>query len=137
MAVKQIIGSKDFVTFPNLGMMTVKCKIDTGADSCSLHASKIKEVTVGDSKVLTCYIQPKVKTTFHRFKVKKVKSSNGIPQTRYKVPMKIVVMGREFNTEFTLTNRSKMTFPVLLGKNLLRGNFIVDVAQTNLSQRIK
>lgn len=136
MAAKQIIGSKDFVTFPDIGL-TVKCKIDTGADSCSIHASKIKETTIDGVRVLTCMIQQKVKVTFTKFKVKKVTSSNGIPQTRYKVPFHIIVMGREFNTEFTLTNRSKMTFPVLLGKNLLRGNFLVDVAKTNLSQRTK
>ncbi len=133
MKQKVTIGRKDFIDIPAAGLTKVKCKIDTGADSCSIHATRIKEVKVDGSMVLRCNLSPQVQLEFTSFKVKQVKSSNGIPQTRYKVPMSIMLMGKQFNTEFTLTNRSKMTYPVLLGKNLLRGNFVVDVAKSNLS----
>jgi hypothetical protein len=58
-----------------------------------------------------------------------VKSSNGIEQTRYAIKLKVKVGDQEVLTEFTLTNRDKMNYPVLLGRKFLRHRFVVDVSR--------
>ena len=58
-----------------------------------------------------------------------VRSSNGEQQERHVVEADVVIAGQVIRTEFTLADREAMNFPVLLGRRLLRGNFLVDVAK--------
>ena len=57
-----------------------------------------------------------------------MRSSNGEEQERHVIETDVVVNGRTLRTEFTLADREAMTFPVLLGRRLLRGKFMVDVS---------
>ncbi|WP_373524134.1 RimK/LysX family protein, partial [Aquiflexum sp.] len=66
---------------------------------------------------------------------KKVKNSFGQAEVRYKVSTKVIMFGVEFEAEFTLTDRSKMRNPILLGRKILIGRFIVDVQEANLSKK--
>ncbi|WP_373497348.1 RimK/LysX family protein, partial [Aquiflexum sp.] len=66
---------------------------------------------------------------------KKVKNSFGQAEVRYKVSTKVIMFGVEFEAEFTLTDRSKMRNPILLGRKILIGRFIVDVQEVNLSKK--
>jgi len=61
--------------------------------------------------------------------MKEVKSSNGISQKRYAIKLRVRIGDFETLTEFTLTNRDKMSYPVLLGRKVLRKAFIVDVSR--------
>ncbi len=130
---KILIGNKDIVDFPDLNMWAVKAKVDTGADTSSIHVRKIKLEQKGGEQVLSCYFRPRHKTTFTSFKQKMVKSSNGISQMRYAVMLKLILFGQEYETYFTLSDRKAMTFPILLGKRFLKGKFVVDVSLFNLS----
>jgi hypothetical protein len=48
----------------------------------------------------------------------------------------VQLYGQDFETEFSLSDRSDMKYPVLLGRSLLRqGRFVVDVAKRNLSYK--
>ncbi|MES2629514.1 MAG: RimK/LysX family protein [Bacteroidota bacterium] len=134
---KIVIGRKEIVDFPELNLWGVPAKVDTGADTSSIHVRKLKLEKKGDTAVLTCYFGPRHKATFTTFDQTMVKSSNGIKQTRYVVKLQLNVFGREFETEFTLSDRKSMTFPVLLGKKFLRKRFVVDVSLSNLSQKNK
>ena len=71
------------------------------------------------------------------FKKKKVKSSFGHTEYRYVIKSKIVLFGKEFETDFTLADRLRMRYPILLGRKLLRRRFIVDVSRKDLSYRQK
>lgn len=59
-----------------------------------------------------------------------VKSSNGESQVRPVVELEVVVGSDRKTYEFTLTNRATMKFPILLGRNFLVGNFLVDVSRS-------
>jgi hypothetical protein len=61
-----------------------------------------------------------------------VRSSNGEVQERHVVETDVVIAGRSLRTAFTLADREAMNFPVLLGRRLLRGNFLVDVSRRHL-----
>jgi hypothetical protein len=51
-----------------------------------------------------------------------------LSEERYKVKLLVVVNNRQIRAWFTLTDRSKRSYPVLLGRNVLHRKFIVDVS---------
>merc|ERR1711879_668266 len=64
---------------------------------------------------------------------KKVRSSNGHLQLRYVIRTHIILFGKPYKAEFSLSDRSQMKNPILIGRKLLQDRFIVDVSQKNLS----
>lgn len=132
-ADKVIIGKYERVTFNNFNINEIRAKIDTGAKTSSLHCSMIKQVD--DNRVAFIVLdsehkkfQPKTHTA-KISRIAHVKSSNGTIQERYFINTSITLLGKEYLTEFSLTNRGNMKFPVLLGRSLLQENFLVDVTQ--------
>jgi hypothetical protein len=120
---KTIIGSEEFVSFPELGIETIHARVDTGAAISSLGVKWIKE----EKGLISCLLPNKQIITFKEFKKKVIKSSFGHTEERYVVKILINVLGRKVRTNFTLADRSKMKFPILLGRKLLKGRFMVDV----------
>lgn len=136
--MKQIIGRTDVADFPELDMEDIRVKIDTGARTSAIHANRIRIVEKDGEQLLKCSVLHSRKTfTFREFDKRKVKSSNGHIEERFLVKTKVKLFGKIFKTEFTLTTRKDMTFPVLLGRRLLRNRFIVDVSQRDLSYILK
>ncbi len=136
---KIIIGRKDKIDLPDFEIFNVNAKIDTGAYTSSIHCVKIKVIDgilhfqipgLKDHQVLKDF-QTNIFTT------KRVKSSNGSSETRYLIKTHISLFGKLYNVEFTLTDRSKMKNPILLGRKVLRSRFIVDVSKKNLSYNLK
>ena len=66
-------------------------------------------------------------------RIASVRSSNGIVEKRFVISTKVVIFGRSFDTEFTLRDREKMNYPILLGREFLRQGFLVDVREDYLS----
>lgn len=66
-----------------------------------------------------------------------IRNSFGVAEKRYVIRTRIVLFGRVIRAEFTLADRERMRYPVLLGRKLLRNRFIVDVTQKNLSHQAK
>ena len=130
---KAIIGRTEHVEFPDYGI-TIAAKVDTGADRNSVHATRIKIVEENGVKLLRCRILKGPQVEFNEFDSVRVKSSNGEIQHRFKVKLSVNVFGKNYKTSFSLTDRQKMKYPVLLGKNFLRNRFLVDVALKNISQ---
>lgn len=121
---KTIIGSEEVISFPEIGVEFISARVDTGAATSSLGVKKIHE----KDGVLCCTMPNHQIICFNDYKKKVIKSSFGHTEERYVIRMLVEVMGRNIRTDFTLADRSKMTFPILLGRKLLRGKFIVDVS---------
>jgi hypothetical protein len=122
----KVIGSNSIIIF-DFKPENVKSKIDTGAETSSIHCPEafIKK------GILHCKLldHPEF-MTFKDYKTKNVKSSNGEKNKRYCVSLKFRLDDESFESDFTLNNRSKMTYPVLIGKNFLdKNNFLVDVSK--------
>jgi len=132
----QLIGRSEIVDLPEFELMGVQAKVDTGADSSAIHATgmKVKDLADG-AKVLQARLVNGQKARFTDFSIKKVKSSNGQIQERYKVKLKIEVLGKKVKTDFTLSNRGRMRYPILLGKSFLRKRFLVDVSKAYISKQ--
>lgn len=129
---KRIIGRLDVVDLPDLGVKNIHAKIDTGAYRSSLHCKKVHE----EDGYL--YFTLHTDTGYQEYATKDwtrklVKSSNGKAQKRYVIKTKIRIFKRNFLTSISLTDRSKMKNPLLIGRKMLNGRFIVDVSQVNLS----
>ncbi len=133
---KKVIGCVDKIDFPEFGICDIACKIDTGAETSALHCHKVKIVERNGVEYISFVLAhtPK-KTAFltSNFHEKIIRSSSGHVDLRYTIRTKITLFGRKIMAEFTLANREKMKFPVLLGKSLLKGRFVVDVEKENLS----
>lgn len=129
-----IIGRAEKVGFPDLGFIKVPAKIDTGADASSIWGSasvddkgKLEVVFFGPESDLydgQIHVFPKT-----AYSVTRIASSFGHREVRYKVKLKIKVNGRLINGAFTLSDRSKKLYPILLGRSLLKNKFLVDVAR--------
>lgn len=127
-----IIGRAEKIDFVDYGVKDVAAKIDTGADSSSIWASNINE---HDGELSFTLFGPKSKyytgevITLKKsnFGQKRVENSFGQRETRYTVKMRIRVKGRLIKATFTLSNRSKKVYPILLGRRMLSGKFLVDV----------
>lgn len=136
----KIIGRIDRVDLPSLDLLAIEAKIDTGAHSCSLHCHNIELMNEGQ-KVRFLLLDPAHKEYNDKEfilpvqRITKVKSSSGHSQKRVFIKTEIVLFGEKYEAEISLANRRKMKFPMLLGSNFLKGKFLVDVSQKNLSYK--
>lgn len=136
MKKKKIIGRLDKVDLPDLAIAGIRAKVDTGAYTSAIHCQDIR---LKDT-VLSFYIPIEVageevmkKFQTKNYYQKSIKSSNGAVSLRYVIKTRIILFGKAYTTEFSLSDRSKMKNPVLIGRKLLKGKFIVDVSKKNLS----
>ena len=130
---KIIIGRTAKIGIPVEGIKGVPAKIDTGADNSSIWASELH--IDGANELSFClfakgseYYTGKKHTT-HAYTVSAVRSAHGTLQVRYKIQMAVRLGGKRVRGTFTLADRSKNTYPVLIGCKLLNKKFLVDVAQ--------
>ncbi|AYQ30880.1 RimK/LysX family protein [Runella sp. SP2] len=131
---KRVIGRNDMIDFPDLGLMNVRVKIDTGAYTSSIHCFKISVEEGVLSFFLPAHRSEKhQKFTTDQFELKAIKNSFGQTEMRYVIKTKVILFGKIIRTEFSLADRSQMRYPVLLGRKLLRSRFLVDVSLENLS----
>ena len=126
---KQIIGRNALVDIS--GYCNVPAKIDTGADSSAIWVSNV-EVTPDHILKFTFFgpgspfYDGKI-ISINDFKAVITRSSHGDEKIFYRTPLTVVIAGREICSLFTLSNRKRNLFPILIGRRTLAGNFIVDV----------
>lgn len=141
---KIIIGRKDKVDFPELGLYNITAKIDTGAYTSAIHCHEIKIVRKGKKRYVSFRLLDPSHSTYNGTLLKhellalrKIKNSSGQVEERCIIKTVIVLYGKHYDMELSLTDRSRMECPVLLGRKLLRKRFIVDVGMVNLSYKYK
>ncbi len=139
-----IIGRKDKVDFPELGLFDIDAKIDTGAFTSAIHCHSIKLIDKdGKQKVRFNLLDPSRPSYNNKSFImpvyckRKIKNSFGQVEERYIIKTEILLFGELFDIELSLTDRSKMEYPVLLGRKVLSNRFIVNVAQADLSYKQK
>ncbi len=131
---KIIIGRAEKIDLPQYGLSNVPAKTDTGADLCAIWAS---DIHLDGDRLSFVFFGPKsehytgkpVLVSPNHFSITRVANSFGVKELRYKVKLRIVLKDRRMRATFTLSDRSKKTYPVLLGRRLLKGKFLVDVKE--------
>lgn len=140
-----IIGWRELVALPKLGISEIKAKIDTGARSSALHAFAIETFTLNGKKMVHFKVHPyqrdsetTIITEAELLDERTVRSSNGKTQLRPVIETLVQLGGKEWSIELTLTNRDTMGFRMLLGRQALRKLWLVDSGKSYLqSHRLK
>lgn len=138
---QKIIGRKEKISLPELGLKLVWAKVDTGAYTSSIHAENIEVIEEdGIRKLRFQSLLPGHKAftgefvTFENFREKKVKNSFGQAEVRYLIETTFELANEIYTAEFTLSDRSKMRNAILLGRKILKNRFLVDVSKVNLAR---
>lgn len=139
---KSVIGWREWVGLPDLGVESIKAKVDTGARTSSLHASDIEEFVRDGIEHVRFKIHPEQRTSQPEITVelpllarRRVRNSGGKAELRAVVETEIQLMGQRWTIELTLTRRSNMGFRMLLGRQASRGHFAVDPGRSFLAGR--
>ncbi|MEQ8927640.1 MAG: RimK/LysX family protein [Fulvivirga sp.] len=137
---KDIIGRNEVVDLPEMELFQLRAKIDTGAYTSAIHyhhAEVIKkdgEETLHFTLLDPSHAEYNDKDFyFKKFKTKKIKNSFGQSEERYIIEATIRIFDKNILTEFSLSDRGNLKFPLLLGRKLLNKHFIVDTSKKNLS----
>ena len=131
---KDTLGQIDRFDLPEFKLTNIQARIDTGATTSSLYCTNIKEI---DSNNISFKILDKYDFIKPILRVSNVKSSNGKVEKRYFIKSEILIFDMKYEIELSLTNREKMKYPLLIGRELLIQNFIVDVSKENISYEKK
>jgi hypothetical protein len=121
---KKTIGRAEVVKFLDLDETKVHARIDSGARTSAIWGS----ARVDDGVLVVSFFGDPSKTyTFKSYGRMAVASSNGHVDKRFTIRLLVIIKGRKVRATFTIADRVTQVYPVLIGRNVLRGKFIVDV----------
>ncbi len=136
---KLIVGSLETCDLPELGIFGLEIRVDTGAKTSSLHVDNLSKFqkdgrpwlkfdihpdAYQTKKVITC------ETILHD--LRRVKSSNGESEQRYVIQTTLNLGSDQWPIQITLTDRSDMSYLMLLGREGMGDRLLVDPSTTFL-----
>ncbi len=130
---KPVLGWREWVCLPDLGVELIKAKVDTGARSSSLHAVDIEHFVRNHLPWVRFVVLPwqrsgldPVATEAPLHDTRHIRSSSGESTERPVITTTLRIGDRHYPTELTLTDRSEMGFRMLLGREAIRARYLVD-----------
>ncbi len=141
----EVVGWREWVRLPDLGIPGIKAKVDTGAKTSSLHAFEVTTEQSESGEIVVFKIHPlrKRKDTIIECRApivdrRVVRDSGGHAEERFVINTRILLGPFDLLTEFTLTSRDDMIFPMLLGRRAIAaGKMLVDVNKSYIHGRMK
>lgn len=132
-----VLGWREWVSLPDLGISKIKAKIDTGARTSSLHAFGIKRFKYRGHDKVRFEIHPVqrndqliIKCTADLVDIRNVIDSGGHRELRHVIETTVSLGGLTRSIQITLTDRSTMNFRMLLGRKALQSYYIIDPARS-------
>ncbi|MGF1480140.1 MAG: ATP-dependent zinc protease [Cyanophyceae cyanobacterium] len=134
-----VIGWRETVALPALGIAEIKAKIDTGARSSALHAFNIEPFQHDSQEMVRFQVHPQQRNSQQTvtaaaplLEYRQVKNSGGQAQLRPVIQTIVGLGEQQWTIELTLTNRDAMGFRMLLGRQAVRRRFLVDAGSSFL-----
>lgn len=134
---RQVIGWREWITLPGLGMENIKAKIDTGARTSALHATDIDVFPFEEGSTVKFRIAPLQDTNDGQIwaeapleKFSRIKSSSGHKTLRPTIKTWMILGNKAFSIKLTLVDRDVMGFRMLLGREAIRNRFLVNAGRS-------
>lgn len=132
-AEKQLLGWREWVGFPELGIPQIKAKVDTGARTSCLHAFFVEPFERKGAPWVRFSIHPRQKNTHDIIQCEApvkdkrlVRDSGGHEEERFVIDTLVSIGAYQHRVEVTLTARDTMKFRALLGRTAITGHYLVD-----------
>lgn len=125
----KVVGWRELVGLPELGLVGIPAKIDTGARTSSLHAHVLDDFRRDGRRYVRFAVDwGGMRHTCEAVHVdlRGITSSNGERQERFVIKTPLTIGNTTFRAEISLADRSQMQFPMLIGRTALRRRFVVD-----------
>ena len=136
---KMVIGNLENCDLPDLGIFDLQVRIDTGAKTSSLHVDNLSRYKKAGKPWVRFVIHSSihnvediVECTSPLHDVRRIKSSNGSSEERYVIKTTVHLGNKSWPIEITLTDRSDMSYLMLLGREAMKDKVLVDPSATFL-----
>lgn len=136
---KIMIGNLEICNLPDLGIQDLQVRIDTGAKTSSLHVDNLVRFKRRGKPWVRFDLHPElyqvdkvIACETPLIDIRRIKSSNGKSEQRYIIKTTIEFGDKSWPIEISLSNRSDMTYLMLLGREAMKNRVLVDPAQTYL-----
>ncbi len=130
---KKLVGAIELCDLPELEISQLNVRVDTGAATSSLHVDNIEEFDKDNEQWIRFDIHPDIHNVERVVRreapivgKKQVKSSTATREKRYVIDTPIVMDDMRWTIQLTLTDRSEMTYLMLLGREAMNGRLVVD-----------
>ncbi|MEN8750656.1 RimK/LysX family protein [Marivita sp.] len=134
-----LIGWRERIELPDLGLGAVEAKIDTGARTTALHASRIRTFEkdgalwvefhpehdrLDSARMCQCPIKER----------RAITNTSGVPEERIIIRTRMWIAGHRLSVDISLADRAEMAFPIIIGRTALRrGRLLVDSSRSWLT----
>ena len=132
-----VVGWREWLALPELGIAAIKAKIDTGARTSALHAFYVERFRRRGVDMVRFGIHPLQQRSVPALDCearlldrRTVSDSGGHREKRYVIETPVVAGDSNLPIQLTLTNRDTMRFRMLLGRTALEGRFLVDASRS-------
>lgn len=138
-----IVGRREWVALPELGLFAIKAKVDTGARTSALHAEAMETFGPASAPRVRFLVKPLLEepelavwSEAELLGVRDVTSSIGERECRHIIVTTLTVGGRSWPIELGLTNRGSMAHRMLLGRQAIQPGMLVDPARSFLLPKL-
>ncbi|MFY8350686.1 ATP-dependent zinc protease [Pseudoalteromonas sp. SSM20] len=135
-----IIGRLENIDLPEFGIFQMPVRIDSGAQTSSLHVDNVERITISGKPAVAFDLHPELHNVAAKVRCqavikdqRKIKSSNGVREQRFVIITRAKLGDLSWPIEITLTDRSDMTYLMLLGRQAMGEKFYIDPAAVFLT----
>lgn len=136
-----VIGWREIVSLPKLGLNAIVAKIDTGARTSALHASRVREFERDGAAWVRFHVphaglEEAVECEAPLIGRRNVRNTGGVPEERLLIATQLLIGRWRWQIEVTLADRAAMTTPIILGRTAIRRHkILIDAGHSFLVSR--
>ncbi|MCD1626705.1 RimK/LysX family protein [Seohaeicola saemankumensis] len=134
-----LIGWRERIALPELGITLLQAKIDTGARTSALHATRLKRFEKDGAEWVRFHIPHASGLAARDVEAplvdrRQIKNTSGKGENRLVIETLLVLGARQWRIEVSLADRSEMAMPIILGRTAIRKRgLLVDAGKSFLA----